>query len=95
MKIPSQTLVGKAVVLDWSDAQVKGLKAAIGDFQTTTLIKGCKVHWLRSCQCVADKVASGIEVLCNMRSLILKKMPHLCKAEGLVKCQVLGAELLI
>ena len=39
----------KAIVLDWNDAQINGLKAAIGESQATALIKGCKVHWLRSC----------------------------------------------
>lgn len=51
----------KAIVLDWSDAQVSGLKAAIGEAEATALIKGCKVHWLRSCQRVANKVSSKAE----------------------------------
>ena len=45
--------------MDWSDAQVNGLKAAIGDSQATSLMKGCKVYWIRSCQHLADKVTSN------------------------------------
>ena len=40
----------KAIILDWSDAEINGLKEAIGDDLATSLIKGCKVHWMRSCQ---------------------------------------------
>ena len=57
-----EVAIGKtleAIVLDWSDAQINGLKAAISESQATALIKGCKVHWLRSCQRVADKVTSN------------------------------------
>ena len=39
----------QGVVTDWSDAEINGLK----------LLKGCKVHWQRSCQRVADKVLSS------------------------------------
>ena len=47
-----------AIVLDWSDAKINGLKEAIGDKLATSLVKGFKVHWMRSCQKVANKVAS-------------------------------------
>ena len=60
----------KAIIMDWSDAQVKGLKAAIGESQASALIKGCKVHWLRSCQRVADKVTSN----CNAEKEMFLKI---------------------
>ena len=47
-----------AVILDWSDAEINGLKAAIGNALAMSLLKGCKVHWIRSCQRVANRVAS-------------------------------------
>ena len=47
-----------AVILDWSDAEINGLKAAIGNTLAVSLLKGCKVHWIRSCQRVANRVAS-------------------------------------
>ena len=34
----------KGVVLDWSDAEVAGLRAAIGEDLTRKLLKGCQVH---------------------------------------------------
>ena len=49
----------KAIVIDWSDAEINGLKAAVGDKLAVSLLRGCKVHWLRSCQRVAEKVASS------------------------------------
>ena len=48
----------QAIVIDWSDAEINGLKAAIGEKQAMSLLRGCKVHWLRSCQRVAERVAS-------------------------------------
>ena len=51
------TLLG--IMIDWSDAEIKGLQLAVGDKQAEELLKGCKVHWLRSCQRVADSVSSS------------------------------------
>ena len=47
-----------AVIVDLSDAEINGLKTAIGDKLAMSLLRGCKVHWIRSCQRVADRVAS-------------------------------------
>ena len=44
------------VVTDWSDAEINGLRMAVGKDTAEKLLKGCKVHWQRSCQRVADKV---------------------------------------
>ena len=47
-----------AVIVDWSDAEINGLKTAIGDKLAISLLRECKVHWICSCQRVADRVAS-------------------------------------
>ena len=76
----------QAVIMDWSDAQINGLKAAIGDSQATSLMKGCKVHWIRSCQRVADKVTSNKS---NEREIFLKvtqKIQSLSTAVDVIAC---------
>ena len=40
-----QTLQG--IVTDWSDAEIRGLKTAVGKNMAEKLLKGCKVHWQR------------------------------------------------
>ena len=47
------------VVTDGSDAVINGLRMAVGKDTAEKLLKGCKVHWQRSCQRVADKVAKS------------------------------------
>ena len=49
-----KTLLG--VVIDWSDAEAEGLRLAVGKETANVLLKGCKVHWIRSYQRVAEKV---------------------------------------
>ena len=49
----------RGIITDWSDAEISGLKMAIGKDLAEKLLKGCKVHWIRSCQRVADKVAKS------------------------------------
>ena len=49
----------QGIIIDWLDAEISGLKTAIGNDLVGKLLKGCKVHWQRSCQCVADKVATS------------------------------------
>ena len=46
----------QGIVTDWSDAEIRGLKIAVGKNMAEKLLKGCKVHWQRSCQRVAEKV---------------------------------------
>ena len=45
------------IVVDWSDAEIKGLGKAVGRELATTLLKGCKVHWTRSWQRVRDRIS--------------------------------------
>ena len=35
---------------------MKGLKLAIRDDWANKLLKGCRVHWIRSCQRVSEKI---------------------------------------
>ena len=46
------TLLG--VLIDWSDAEANGLLKAVGKTVAENLLKKCKVHWIRSCQRVAE-----------------------------------------
>ena len=52
-----KTLLG--VVTDWSDSEIKGLKNVVGEETAGELLKGCQVHWLRSCKRVAEHIASS------------------------------------
>ena len=54
---PGTTLTG--VVTDWSDAEIRGLGEAIGRETAQALLKGCKVHWSRSWQCMRDRIATS------------------------------------
>ena len=51
-----ESLLG--IVIDWSDAEIKGLKKAVGESVAETLLKGGKVHWARSWQRVKDRVCT-------------------------------------
>ena len=55
--VVGKTLLG--VVIDWSDSEAEGLKLAVGEKTGNLLLKGCKVHWIRSYQRVADKVCKN------------------------------------
>ena len=56
-----ETLLG--IVTDWSDAEIKGLKNAIGQETAAKLLRGCKVHWLRSFQRVFQCIP--YQQMCN------------------------------
>ena len=43
---PTETLLG--IVTDWSDSEINGLKISVGETAADQLLKGCKVHWIRS-----------------------------------------------
>ena len=45
-------------LLDWSDAEIKGLSQAVGQDMAIELLKGCAIHWTRSWQRVRDRVAT-------------------------------------
>ena len=50
---PGESLLG--IIVDWSDAEIKGLGIAVGKERAITLLKECKVHWTRSWQRVRDR----------------------------------------
>ena len=39
----------QGIVTDWFSAEIHGLTTAIGIDTAEKLLKGCKLHWLRSC----------------------------------------------
>ena len=39
---------------------MKGLKLALGEEVASQLLRGCQVHWIRSCQRIRDHVISTI-----------------------------------
>jgi len=43
--------------MDWSDAEARGLREAVGDETAESILRGCNVHWARSYQRVAERVA--------------------------------------
>ena len=51
---PGKSLLG--VNIDWSDAEIQGLGAAVGPDIARKLLKGCSVHWSRSWQRVRNRV---------------------------------------
>ena len=51
----------KGVVTDWSDAEINGLRLAVGKTLAQQLLKACKVHWQSSCHCVAENVVSSAD----------------------------------
>ena len=46
----------KGIIIDWSDAEAKGLIEAVGNDVANNVLKGCIVHWTRSYQRVAERV---------------------------------------
>ena len=53
----------KGVVTDWSDAEIAGLRSAVGEDLGSKLLKGCQVHWNRSWQRVRDRIVSSNDKL--------------------------------
>ena len=55
--------------MDWSDAEAKGLREAVGDETADSILRGCNVHWARSYQRVAERVAKeklAVEAFCKI-----------------------------
>lgn len=79
-----KTLLG--IVVDWSDAEIKGLGIAVGKEVATTLSKGCKVHWTRSWQRVRDRVATSKDKVWEKElfSSIASRIPNLSAGSNVV-----------
>ena len=80
----------KGIILDWSNAERKGLQLAIGQELCDKLLIGCQVHYGRSYQGVADKVSNPLprqirslsrEALC----IISRAIPHQKKKSEVMK----------
>ena len=82
------TLLG--IVVDWSDAEVKGLKAAIGDELASELLRGCLVHWGRSWVRIRKRVVSSDPLHKAVESKVFSKIaasiPKQAKQSDVVKC---------
>lgn len=48
----------QGIIIDWSDTERSGLVKALGSELATKLLRGCAVHWARSYQRVAARVAA-------------------------------------
>ena len=60
------------IVIDWSDAEIRGLRDAVGIEMAKALLKGCQVHWNRSWQWVRDCIVSTKDKVFE-KSIFLKK----------------------
>ena len=64
----------KGIIMDWSDAEAKGLREAVGDGIADNILRGCNVHWTRSYQRVAERVAAkeklAIDAFCKIAKCI-------------------------
>ena len=56
---PSNSL--KGIVIDWSKAEMNGIKLAIVEEVAERLLRGCRVHWIRSCQRVSERVSKSTD----------------------------------
>ena len=74
---PGESLRG--IIVDWSDAEIKGLGIAVGKERAITLLKGCKVHWTRSWQRVRDRIVTSNDKVCekNLFSVIASNITKL------------------
>ena len=81
-----ETLQG--IVTDWSDAEIKGLQNVVGRENALKLLKGCKVHWLRSCQRVSEFIAhsSNKHLECKVFMKIAAKIQTLPSAIEIIAC---------
>lgn len=49
------------ILVDFDDAEAKGLKEAVGVEQAERVLRGCQVHWTRSLKRVAKLVTESSE----------------------------------
>ena len=59
--------------MDWSDAEARGLREAVGDETAESILRGCNVHWARSYQRVAERVAKEkleVDAFCKIAKSI-------------------------
>ena len=89
----------KWIVLDWSDAERKGVEEAMGKETAERVMNGCLVHYSRSYQCVAERVSSSLPLeICNISKntfcKIAQTIPSLeCKSQVMKIFGVLRGEI--
>ena len=78
------------IVIDWSDAEGKRLKAAIGDELASELLRGCLVHWECSWVRIRKRVISSDPFHKAVESKVFSKIaasiPKQGKQSDVVKC---------
>ena len=78
------------IVIDWSDAEGKGLKPAIGDELGSELLRGCLVHWgcswvrIRKRMISSDPFHKAVES--KVFSKIAASIPKQAKQSDVMKC---------
>ena len=78
----------QGIITDWSDAESKGLKNVIGEECAMKLLKGCRVHWLRSCQRICERVnlSENKQLECDVLMKIACQIQTLPSAVEIVAC---------
>ena len=78
------------IVIGWSDAEGKRLKAAIGDELASELLRGCLVHWECSWVRIQKRVISSDPFHKAVESKVFSKIaasiPKQAKQSDVVKC---------
>ena len=59
-------------LIDWSDSEIRGLSAAVGEDHAKSLLRGCCVHWNRSWQRIRVRIASLKDK--KMEKMIISKI---------------------
>ena len=78
------------IIVDWSDAQAKGLRLAIGEDMANKLLKGCQVHWIRSYQRIAEQVSKVANpekrrIELEAFKLVASTIPNTKSKDGVIK----------
>ena len=68
---------------DLSDAEINGLKRSVGEDSAMQLLKGCKVHWIRSWHRVRDRVVHSMQKV-KEKQIFTKLLQPLHTAMALV-----------
>ena len=75
----------KGIIMDWSDAEAKGLREAVGDGIAENILRGCNVHWTRSYQRVAERVATKIKLAIDAFCKIAKCITEATEKQDVYK----------
>eukprot|EP00112_Aurelia_sp_Birch-Aquarium-sp1_P014358 Seg3094.1 transcript_id=Seg3094.1/GoldUCD/mRNA.D3Y31 product="ATP-dependent DNA helicase RecQ" protein_id=Seg3094.1/GoldUCD/D3Y31 len=73
-----------AIAVDYSEAQIKGITNAVGKEKAFAILKGCKVHWMRSVLRIGSRVCKSEDEL-EVFKVIGKEIPEIEEAEVILK----------